>query len=233
MRPVISTTPIETTTNTSLTFALSQEKEQKVVQFAMLQLGATSYLLAPTETKDAFMARVTTPQEKGTYEATVSVIYKDGTTEEIKTNILVDPTGYVYTKQGDEEWRVPNAHVSLYVQDESTKEFTLWNATPHAQKNPYTTTGDGIFSFFVPLGTYYLTASKSGYEDAKTDVFTVETKLVTKVMEMKPIGFEAVVNVVRESKIRDRATLWKLLGFIALVLMCAVVLRRAKYVSTI
>jgi len=233
VRPIISTTPIETTTDTSLTFALSQEKEQKIVQFATLQLGVASYLFAETETKDAFAARITTPQEKGTYEATVSVLYKDGTSEEIKTNILVDPAGYVYTKRGGEEWRVPNARISLYVQDESTKEFILWNATPHAQRNPYFTAGDGAFSFLVPPGIYHLTVSKPGYEEVKTDVFRVDTKLVTRVVELTPMGVEALVNVVRESKIPDRATLLKLAGLIVLVILSTIVLRSVKSVNGI
>ena len=105
------------------------------------------------------------------------------------------------------------------------KEFILWNAVPYAQKNPYLTTGDGAFSFFVPPGTYYLTASKSGYEEVRTDTFKVETQLVTKVMELKPVGFEVLIY--------DRVTLWKLAGLIVLVMVCGIVLRRARYVRIV
>ena len=109
----------------------------------------------------------------------------------------------------------------------------LWNAVPYAQKNPYLTTGDGVFSFFVPPGTYYLTASKAGYEEVGTEAFKVETKLVTRVVELKPIGFEAIVDSIRGGAIRDRDTLWRLLGLIVLVIVCGLVLRRSRYVGGI
>jgi len=99
----------------------------------------------------------------------------------------VDPEGYVYQKMNGNELRIKDATVSLFVKDSSTQEFTLWPSEKYMQQNPIVTDNTGKYSFLVPPGTYYLTATAKNYQDYKSDEFVVQNnKGITINIELKP-----------------------------------------------
>jgi hypothetical protein len=61
--------------------------------------------------------------------------------------------------------------VTLYVRDEATHNFVVWDAPAYGQKNPIEFTQSSQFSFYPPQGTYYLAINPSvGFKKARTDV---------------------------------------------------------------
>jgi hypothetical protein len=142
------------------------------------------------ETKPGvFTASITSPAIEGQYKIVTVVEYKDKNLAPTQTEItaLVDPEGYVYQKMNGNELRIKDATVSLFVKDSSTQEFTLWPSEKYMQQNPIVTDNTGKYSFLVPPGTYYLTATAKNYQDYKSDEFVVQNnKGITINIELKP-----------------------------------------------
>jgi hypothetical protein len=66
-----------------------------------------------------------------------------------------------------------NATVALYVKDQVSHSYVLWESAPYEQKNPVKVTGGSSFNFIPPAGTYYIEVSSSGYKTTMTDSFTL------------------------------------------------------------
>jgi hypothetical protein len=124
-----------------------------------------------------FTASIDAPQTRGEYHLITKIDYYDPEQGigEIKTNLLIDPEGYVFEKSGGKETRIPGAAVSLFWQNRQTGAFELWPAGDYQQENPQITDATGNYAFLVPQGKYYLQAELPGYEIYKSDQFEVNT----------------------------------------------------------
>jgi hypothetical protein len=132
---------------------------------------------------DTYKATIDAPSVKGTYSTTIQTISNENTTDlSITMSLLVDPYGYVYTKDGTNELRIFNAKVTLYTRKDNLE--ILWqpeNSTP----NPQYTNQQGEYQFFVTPGEYKLLVEAQGYIPTESDWFTIESNIVEKNLELK------------------------------------------------
>jgi len=122
-------------------------------------------------------ADIATPAVDGRYEILTVIDYQDQRLQpkELTMVVVVDPEGYVYRKNGNEETRITNARVSIYWFNPETGKHELWPAKDYQQVNPQITDNTGRYSFLVPEGTYYLEVKATGYLDYRSDDFKVQT----------------------------------------------------------
>ena len=74
-----------------------------------------------------------------------------------------------------------DARVILY--DESHGGAT-WPASQYEQDNPQTTDRRGVYGYIVPNGQYRLVATKSGYHDRRTLLFTVDRNVINRPLRL-------------------------------------------------
>lgn len=122
-----------------------------------------------------YTAEVTTPVVPGEYEIITIIDYIDPVLGSRKMSMVavIDPEGYVYEKNGGKETRIPNAVVSLFRLNISTKEYEVWNAGDYQQENPQITDVRGTYSFLVPAGTYHFLVEAPGYRTFEGKAFVV------------------------------------------------------------
>lgn len=163
----------------------------KEVNVITITTADSSYLMNLLADKNKYQAVIPMPQVKGEYEMRILIVYEDGTIQEIKKTIVVDPEGYVFTKSSSyfglgrkQEMRIEDAEVTLYKFENG--KFQKWDAGEFKQNNPVISDQSGEYSFFVPNGEYYLEAKKSGYRDKKSDNFKVENQVLNKNIELEP-----------------------------------------------
>jgi hypothetical protein len=120
-----------------------------------------------------YTASFTAPVVDGEYEVLTFINYKDKEkgSKELRMITVIDPEGYIYKLNNGEETRINNARISLF--NATTNE--LWDAKKYNQENPQITDNTGKYSFLVPEGTYYLTATAKGYASYKGEVFEVRS----------------------------------------------------------
>lgn len=157
----------------------------KDVNVITITLGGSSYLLKRNDVEGRFEAAFVLPPVKGDYNATIVIVYKDGTVQTIQSKFVVDPYGYVYEKNFNifgfslgGEIRVANAEVTLYQKDGNS--WKKWPADQYNQKNPVMTDATGEYAFLAPNGTYYMEVKRSGYKTTKSGEFTIKDKVVNK-----------------------------------------------------
>lgn len=142
------------------------------------------------EDKDGiYTASITSPVPAGEYEIITVMDYEDVSlgSKEIRLVAVVDPEGYVFADINGQELRLRGAIVSLYWLDPETKQYLLWPAKEYQQENPQVTDARGSYSFLVPEGVYYLTASVPGYSEYQGQSFdVVQGAGVHFNLEMKP-----------------------------------------------
>jgi hypothetical protein len=133
--------------------------------------------------KNTYKATIDTPSVKGTYNTTIQAIANDNSSNlAITMFLLVDPYGYVYTKDGANELRILNAKVTLYTKN--GEHEVLWQPKD-GTTNPQYTNQQGEYQFFVTPGEYKLVVEVQGYVPTETEWFTVESNIVEKNIEMK------------------------------------------------
>lgn len=122
-----------------------------------------------------FRAVISAPLVKGEYDITTVIEYKDENLLPKQTNLVavVDPEGYVFTKIAGMEARTSDATVSIYWLNPEKDEYELWPADKYLQINPQITGSTGEYSFLVPEGKYYLSVEAKGYNDYKSEIFSV------------------------------------------------------------
>ena len=163
-------------------------KEVKTVTASITNnISSSSYLLKLNKDSNAFETVIPTPLQKGKYNLILNIIYKDGTTESVSVEILIDPYGYIYKRIENQELRITNAVVSLFYLNPKTKKYELWFAEKYSQKNPQITDETGEYFFMVPKGKYYLEVAKENYYSEKTAEFEVIDEIVNINIEIKEI----------------------------------------------
>jgi len=150
------------------------------------------------------------PVVTGKYEIITKIDYRDEKLEakEIRLITVVDPEGYVYKQDGQNETRLTGAVVSLFWLNSANNDFELWPAETFQQANPQTTDPTGRYSFLVPPGEYYLKAELAGYRTFQGERFTVKE------------GSGVHANIELRSKLWNFKTIdWKTIFLIALALL--------------
>ena len=123
-----------------------------------------------------YTATVSAPLVDGEYEIITMMEYQDANIapKEIRLITVVDPEGYVYEKNGNQETRIVGAIVSLYWLDSNSKKYELWPAKDFQQEDPQTTDVRGTYSFLVPTGYYYIKVDAPGYLSYEGKPFEVK-----------------------------------------------------------
>ena len=157
--------PVRASSNNAVIKNISVEEKMVVASFEYVD-----------DDKDGiYTAEVYSPVSAGSYEILTVIDYIDDVkgNKIIKLVTVVDPEGYVYEKVKGKELRISNAVVALYAFDPTKKKFEMWDAEKYQQKNSQITGARGSYSFLVPPGTYYLTASAPGYDYYTSAIFKV------------------------------------------------------------
>lgn len=163
----------------------------KEVNVMTITLGGSSYLIKKNAAADRFETAFVVPPVKGDYQATIVIVYKDGTVQTLQSKFIVDPYGYVYERSFNflglklgGEMRIEKAEVTLY--QKVNDAWQKWPADQFNQKNPSVTNQAGEFSFLAPNGSYYLVVKKSGYPSVQTAPFEIKDSIVNTNLEMNP-----------------------------------------------
>lgn len=153
----------------------------KDVNVITITLGGSSYLFKRNDADNRFEAAFVLPPVKGDYNATIVIVYKDGTVQTLQSKFVVDPYGYIYEKYFSlfglslgGETRVSGASVTLY--QKIAGKWKKWAADEYNQKNPIVTDKSGEYTFLAPNGSYYLEVIKSGHKTYKSEEFQVSDK---------------------------------------------------------
>lgn len=101
----------------------------------------------------------------------LAVTAKDGAKhveEKIINSYDVQDFGTVYDSSTKKP--VKDASVTLYVFDEITKSWVVWDSASYGQGNSQITNGQGQYSFLVPEGKYYLEVKRGGYQTSLSEI---------------------------------------------------------------
>lgn len=167
--------------------AVNHPKGEKFEIEQKLVLGEFEY--TDTDKDGIYTAQITSPLVHGEYEIISIIEYKNISLgkKELRLVAVIDPEGYVYKKNGNEETRASNAKVSLLWKNSKSGNFELWPAKQYQQTNPQKTDKSGTYTFLVPQGVYKLTVSSGGYYDFEGEEFAVEDGIgVHENIEIKP-----------------------------------------------
>jgi hypothetical protein len=72
---------------------------------------------------------------------------------------------------------ITSGKVTLWVFDDQTNSFVIWDGKSSGQANPQEITKDGEYGFFAPSGRYYLEVKSFGFKILKTDIFTLDKSM--------------------------------------------------------
>jgi hypothetical protein len=169
---------------------LAYKQEQPITKDTKFVLAEFNYV--DPNNDGIYTAEVQVPLVAGNYEVITVMDYLNPAlgAKEIRLIAVVDPEGYVFTKSGKLEARVPDATVSLLWFNEKTSQFVLWPSKSYLQKNPQQTNKGGNYSFLVPEGKYYLAVLADGYKSYTGASFEVaEGHSVHANLELIPTGW--------------------------------------------
>jgi hypothetical protein len=109
----------------------------------------------------------------GIYRLKVHLI--DGAKNETDKNlssILILPAGKIINALDKKP--IQNAELSVFVFDNITQEYILWDGKSYLQSNPQTVSAEGKYKLFLPTGKYYLQIQAKKYKTLKTSIFSLE-----------------------------------------------------------
>ncbi|MFH1289638.1 MAG: Ig-like domain-containing protein [Patescibacteria group bacterium] len=145
------------------------------------------FILTDEDQDGIFTGEIKLPETTGEYTARATLYYEDGTIEDLETQILIDPKGYIYTLKDNLEARLPKAIISLYYFNSTTNQFELWQGQTYDQQNPQTTDKTGEYEFLVPAGRYYFKITVPNYQEYQSKEFTAqEGEIISQNIELKP-----------------------------------------------
>ncbi|HEY4482677.1 MAG TPA: carboxypeptidase-like regulatory domain-containing protein, partial [Candidatus Paceibacterota bacterium] len=133
-----------------------------------------------------YTAGISAPGTASTYQIVTVLDYQNNEKKELRLTLVVDPEGYIYQKQGENEVRITGATVTIYMKDDPSTSldpardkplgagsWRIWNASDFSQTNPQTTDKSGEYSFLVPPGTYRLGVTHPDYPSYDSGAFVV------------------------------------------------------------
>jgi len=147
------------------------------------------YTLTDENNDGIYEGEIILPETTGTYLIRTTLFYEDGTIENLDTETLIDPKGYIYTPaQDNQQTRINRAAISLYVFNTETNQFELWSAAQYDQQNPQETDQTGEYEFLVPEGRYYLKVEAKGYQTFQSEAFQAkEGDFIHQSIKLSPI----------------------------------------------
>lgn len=155
-----------------------------------LSVGSTMYLMRLDEDTALYFADLTIAEEEAILEVVVLVTYQDGSEQSVSSYLRVVAPGYVYQLSDGEEVPVSFAQVTLF--EVMDGEESVWDGSPYAQFNPTNVALDGTFSWYVPNGSYQVSASAEGFEPALSGRLTVTNSIVNPRMLLTAKGLEGL-----------------------------------------
>jgi hypothetical protein len=93
-------------------------------------------------------------------------------TDKNLSSILVLPAGKVVDMS--DKLPVKGVNVSVFVFDNITQSYVLWDGKSYLQNNPQATDKEGKYRLYLPAGKYYLQIQANKYKTLKTAIFTLE-----------------------------------------------------------
>lgn len=99
-------------------------------------------------------------------------------------SVLVLNGGTILNDSGEV---ITGATVRVYKQDELSRIWSLWDGSSFGQSNPYVSGDDGGYSYLLPAGTYYLTASSTRYAKIASRIFKLNSPgVINSALTLKP-----------------------------------------------
>jgi len=81
-------------------------------------------------------------------------------------NLKVLAPGFLYNQKDNQ--RIKGANITLYVFDESSNAWSVWDGGAFGQKNPQVTGQEGEYGFLAPPGKYKLKVSSRDFENVSS-----------------------------------------------------------------
>lgn len=105
----------------------------------------------------------------------LTVYSKDGAGNETTRDleILRVISGGNVRTSGTKDTPIQDATVAVYVRDEETSQFSLWDAPSYGQSNPAKSDKEGQYHLSLPPGSYYLKTRATGYKTVLSEIFTL------------------------------------------------------------
>ena len=144
-------------------------------------VGSSRYLME--RTGDVFSAIVTLPPQTGTIQLRLLSVLPEHEYVLADSLLRLTPFGFTFEVLEGGRERLGYARVTLLVQRGGI--FSPWDGSPYGQLNPQTTPQDGSFAWYVPQGTYNVSASADGYRPTQTAPRFVTNSIVTETIELK------------------------------------------------
>lgn len=117
----------------------------------------------------------------------------DNETDRVVTKLIAVPKGKIVDESGDV---VNDVTLTIHYKNPYTKEWLIWDSSLYGGENPVLAQ-DGTFNFILPQGTYYLTASASGYRRFVSDIFNVDSvTIVSDEIELKQ-SYDTVFGAIK------------------------------------
>lgn len=160
---------ITTVIGTPLTLSVSMRGG---VTSAVLQCDSYTFPFKNEPAKKVWQASVSFPES---IQSTCTVVAEDGannTTERTLLTIAAKKSGTISEAEAKPS---QDAHVSVYVLQNDTNTWVLWDAAAFNQQNPIKTGEGGNYSFMLPSGRYYLQITKPGFKKTLSPIFEVTT----------------------------------------------------------
>jgi len=93
------------------------------------------------------------------------------TTDKNIGGIKVIDSGSVITFESGEERGLNDVDMEVFVFDQQSSSWSLWEASPYDLENPISTKDDGAYSLFLPEGRYRLHLQKTGFQRLRSSDF--------------------------------------------------------------
>ena len=167
---------VEVLPTSTLSVQISADELADNVSSIQLSIGSELFLLSLDETLVLYNADVAVSTLEGIQQATVTVLYDDGSTESVSSYLRIVTPGYIYQVIDGEEASVTNANVTLY--EVVGGEPVVWDGSPYSQFNPTNVNSDGTFFWYVPNGTYLVEVQAEGFETTSSGQLVVTNSIV-------------------------------------------------------
>lgn len=146
------------------------------VQTLTVTIGEDTYLMRLDVATDLYSAEITVTDVLTVLDVDVLVTYEDGYTDDVSSYLRIVAPGLVYQVIDGEEAPVNTATITLFEYVDGN--WIVWDGSPYNQYNPTDVEDDGTFYWYVPNGTYRVSASADGFESATSGTLTVENAIV-------------------------------------------------------
>jgi hypothetical protein len=146
------------------------------VKTMMVTIGEEDYLMRLDVALGLYVAEVTMTDVLTVLDVDVLITHEDGSTDRISSYLRILAKGLVYQVIDGEEVPVTAAKVTLF--EDVDGDWTVWDGSPYNQYNPTNVGKDGSFYWYVPQGTYRVSAAADGYTSQDSTILTIDQAIV-------------------------------------------------------